>query len=176
MAPTVPLNSSISKEFAYSVRCLKDSFGTARISPVLSSPQDGTTNLQLPVTLNWNASLGAVDYKLQVSTNDKFTEIIYDSSRITTFNQKVSDLEYLSTYYWRVNASNKYGTSSWSSTIWSFTTKAGPIIGVPCPGIPSITNFRNNKEYNTILIGSQCWLKENLDVGIRINGKSRTIK
>jgi uncharacterized protein (TIGR02145 family) len=28
----------------------------------------------------------------------------------------------------------------------------------------------SGKEYNTILIGSQCWLKGNLDVGTRING------
>jgi uncharacterized protein (TIGR02145 family) len=26
------------------------------------------------------------------------------------------------------------------------------------------------KTYNTVLIGSQCWLKENLDIGTRING------
>ena len=28
------------------------------------------------------------------------------------------------------------------------------------------------KTYNTVLIGSQCWLKENLNVGTRINGSS----
>ena len=28
----------------------------------------------------------------------------------------------------------------------------------------------SGKTYNTVLIGNQCWLKENLDVGIRING------
>jgi len=28
------------------------------------------------------------------------------------------------------------------------------------------------KAYNTVLIGEQCWLKENLDVGTRINGDS----
>ena len=29
------------------------------------------------------------------------------------------------------------------------------------------------KDYNTVLIGSQCWLKENLDVGTMINGSNQ---
>ena len=37
-----------------------------------------------------------------------------------------------------------------------------------CPCEPTVTYA--GKTYNTILIGTQCWLKENLDIGIRING------
>ena len=37
----------------------------------------------------------------------------------------------------------------------------------PCPGIPTV-NYAG-KTYNTVKIGVQCWLKENLDVGTRIN-------
>jgi len=40
-------------------------------------------------------------------------------------------------------------------------------LGTPCPGVPTVTYA--GKTYNTIQIGSQCWLKENLDVGIMIN-------
>jgi uncharacterized protein (TIGR02145 family) len=39
---------------------------------------------------------------------------------------------------------------------------------VPCPGMPSITY--EGKVYHTVQIFSQCWLKENLDVGQRIDG------
>jgi uncharacterized protein (TIGR02145 family) len=35
-----------------------------------------------------------------------------------------------------------------------------------CPGIPTVTY--GDKTYHTIQIGPQCWLKENLDVGIMI--------
>ncbi|MCD4697369.1 MAG: hypothetical protein K8S16_14130 [Bacteroidales bacterium] len=38
----------------------------------------------------------------------------------------------------------------------------------PCPGIPTITY--EGQIYNTVLIGDQCWLKENLNVGTKING------
>jgi uncharacterized protein (TIGR02145 family) len=39
---------------------------------------------------------------------------------------------------------------------------------IPCTGTPTITY--EGQVYNTIQIFSQCWLKENLNVGIMING------
>ena len=38
----------------------------------------------------------------------------------------------------------------------------------PCPGVPTV--FYSSKTYNTIQIGTQCWLKENLDVGTQVSG------
>ena len=40
--------------------------------------------------------------------------------------------------------------------------------GSPCPGIATVDY--SGKTYNTVQIGDQCWLKENLDVGTMING------
>ena len=40
--------------------------------------------------------------------------------------------------------------------------------GTPCPGIPKVTY--SGQTYNTVQIGSQCWFKENLNVGTMING------
>jgi len=51
---------------------------------------------------------------------------------------------------------------------WMHIKQSGPSGGTPCPGIPTVTY--SGKTYNTILIGSQCWLKENLDVGTMIRG------
>lgn len=46
----------------------------------------------------------------------------------------------------------------------------GDIIGgCPCPGTPPTVDYAG-QVYNTVLIGSQCWLKENLNVGTMING------
>ena len=43
-----------------------------------------------------------------------------------------------------------------------------------CPGIPTITY--EGKIYNTVLIDEQCWLRENLNVGTRIEGSQDAIK
>lgn len=52
---------------------------------------------------------------------------------------------------------------------WLLAQASGNMLD-PCPGMPSITDPRNGKVYNTVLIGNQCWLRENLDIGTRING------
>jgi uncharacterized protein (TIGR02145 family) len=40
--------------------------------------------------------------------------------------------------------------------------------GVPCPGTPTVTY--GGQVYNTVQIFSQCWMKENLNIGDMING------
>ena len=41
--------------------------------------------------------------------------------------------------------------------------------GTPCPGMPTLTDIDGNV-YNTVLIGSQCWMKENLKTTKYQNG------
>jgi uncharacterized protein (TIGR02145 family) len=48
------------------------------------------------------------------------------------------------------------------------TVSNGVVAGELCPGIPSV--IHEGQVYNTVLIGTQCWLKENLNIGTMING------
>lgn len=55
---------------------------------------------------------------------------------------------------------------------WVKVNQYGSIIlngatGKACPGIPVVEY--EGQTYNTVQIGNQCWLKENLDVGIRLD-------
>lgn len=40
------------------------------------------------------------------------------------------------------------------------------VFDIPCPSLSSVEHY--GKTYNTVQIGNQCWLKENLDIGTMI--------
>ena len=101
--------------------------GNAPNPPTLFSPSNGATNVSIPPSLVWNVSSGATSYTLQVSPNSNFTSFVYNQSGLTGTSQQVGGLNNNTTYYWRVSATNNYGTSSWSS-VWNFTT-TGPVSG-----------------------------------------------
>ena len=90
--------------------------------PILSTPTNGSQGINLLPTLTWNPSNGASSYTLQVSTINSFTNLVYVQNNITTTSKQVNELNPSTKYFWRVNAGNSHGTSSWS-TVWSFTTK-----------------------------------------------------
>jgi len=91
-------------------------------APFLSSPVNGATNQSVSSGLSWSASSGATSFILQVSLNSSFTSFVYNQSGLTSLNQQVTGLSAQTLYYWRVGATNDYGTSGWSNT-WSFTTQ-----------------------------------------------------
>lgn len=104
--------------------------------PTLSSPGNGATGVSASPTLSWNSSTGAVSYRLQVSTDSTFAATLYNSSGIVATTASLGGLAYLTKYFWRVNATNAAGTSSWSA-VWKFTTVISP---PPAPILASPAN------------------------------------
>lgn len=92
-------------------------------APIPASPADGSTGASISPILAWNASTGAVSYRLQASTDSTFATTIVDTSGITAASKIIINLSYQVKYFWRVNATNSAGTSEWSS-VWNFTTIA----------------------------------------------------
>ncbi|HNY02346.1 MAG TPA: FISUMP domain-containing protein [Bacteroidales bacterium] len=88
-----------------------------------------------------------------------------DGTGTGTFTSTITGLQPSTLYYVRAYATNSGGTSYGGQL--QFTTAPGSG-GSPCPGTPSVT--WQGSTYNTVLIGLQCWLKSNLNVGTRING------
>ena len=83
-----------------------------------------------------------------------------DGSGTGVFISNLTGLSPSTLYYLRAYATNSNGTAYGNEI--SFSTLWG------C-GAPITYSFQT---YNTIQIGSQCWLKENLNIGIRINAPS----
>ncbi|MCX6134195.1 MAG: fibronectin type III domain-containing protein [Ignavibacteriales bacterium] len=106
-------------------------------APSLSSPSNGATGIATTSTLSWTSSSGATSYRLQVSTSSSFSTTVVNDSTLTGTSQTVGPLNNGTLYYWRVNAKNSGGTSSYSST-YSFTTI------IAAPTAPTLTLPANN--------------------------------
>ncbi len=89
--------------------------------PVLASPLNQATELPTDVTLVWYSSDRAETYHLLVSTDSLFGSTLYDVSSLTDTFKLINLLDVNTTYYWKVNATNAGGTSSFS-VAWNFTT------------------------------------------------------
>ncbi len=109
---------------AYSTRTFTTSI-VALQPPFLATPANGDTVFITGPTLNWNASVGAATYRLQVDTSGVFTNTIFDDSTIAGLSHTLAGLTNGKTYYWRVNAKNSVSTSGYS-TIWHFTVAPLP--------------------------------------------------
>ncbi len=109
--------------------------------PSLASPANGATNQSTNVTLSWSAALGALTYRLQVSTDQNFGTLVYEQSLLSGTSQAMSGLSSGTTYYWKVSATNTAGTSLFSSTR-SFTTAFAlptvPTLSAPADGATGV--------------------------------------
>ncbi|MDQ6689846.1 MAG: S8 family serine peptidase [Gemmatimonadota bacterium] len=95
--------------------------------PVLSAPANGVTGVAVPVTLSWTADPAGgtpASYTVQVSTSSNFTTLFLTRS-VTANSTSVTGLAANTVYYWRVNATNTTGTSSFSGAR-NFRTATAP--------------------------------------------------
>jgi hypothetical protein len=98
---------------------------TMATAPVLASPNMGTIEVPLPVSLSWYAATGATGYRVQVSTDALFTTPITKLGITATSVIFTNlDLSYNTHYFWRVAAENSAGQSF--SSVRDFTTTSLP--------------------------------------------------
>jgi Flp pilus assembly protein TadG len=108
-----------------------------------SSPINGATGLETPVTLTWGTSADATSYEFCYdTTNDNACSSWVTNGALTSI--QISGLAASTTYYWHVRAVNASGTTYSNgapTAFWSFTTsastcftKADPLSFAPAPG------------------------------------------
>ena len=85
-----------------------------------------------------------------------------DGSGVGPFNSYMTGLTQNTIFYIRAYASNSIGTA-YGNQITCLTADAQS-----CPGTPTFSY--GGQIYYTVQIGTQCWMKENLNIGTRING------
>ncbi|MCL6450833.1 MAG: zinc-ribbon domain-containing protein [Acetobacteraceae bacterium] len=117
------------------------SFVTAAVppaAPVLYSPADQATGVDVTPALAWKASAGAVAYNVEVAGDPDFTALVYQKADLpTTTDVVMGGLARGTRYWWRVAAENEAGVGPWSAA-WSFTTQAAgplaPLLSSPANG------------------------------------------
>lgn len=104
---------------------------TPPAAPVLISPVDYDTTAPMLV---WNASNGAVTYRVQLSIDSSFATTIIDDSTVVATSRAAGTLENGTTYYWRVNAKNGNGSSAWSARMFVADTMVRLVLRIPRGG------------------------------------------
>jgi uncharacterized protein (TIGR02145 family) len=122
-------------------------------------------------------------YISRITIDDKYTVVkklmlIYGSQHLTTSSGPIHmPLNKPKNTYLETNIDSLVATSSIIGrktftnlpSIISDTLDLGNLtIERYCPGTPTV--LYEGKTYHTVQIGNQCWLKENIDIGTRING------
>jgi hypothetical protein len=92
-------------------------------APLPSTPGNGDTGVFINPRFIWSPSATATSYRIQISSDTLFSNIVNDSGGIQLlyFDLPPGRLGHNIKYFWRVNAANNIGSGSWSE-IWRFTT------------------------------------------------------
>ncbi len=109
-------------------------------APKLLSPQNNAAGESTTPTLSWQKSPTAETYRLQISKDFNFTQIIHEANNLSSneFTLPGGLLSNNTQYFWRVNASNAGGTVPWSP-VWSLGTG---YVNPPAP--PELLSLPNN--------------------------------
>jgi uncharacterized protein (TIGR02145 family) len=161
---------SVAKGYGFSVRCVQGEYiNQAPSIPSAPQPSDGAMNQPVNTMLSWTCT----DPENDVLTYDVYFGTTNPPAQVSTgqsgetFDPGV--LGFSTSYYWKIVAHDNYVDDYVNKTegpVWSFTTTAPPTFNCGNP----LLDTRDNQTYNTVQIGTQCWMAENLNIGTMIPG------
>jgi uncharacterized protein (TIGR02145 family) len=147
--------------YGYSVRCIRGGFDSAMLPTVttgsVSSITQTTATCSSEITTDGGGTVTARGLCWSTSQNPTISDShSSDGSGTGTFTSHLMYMMPNTTYYVRAYATNSMGTAYGNQV--DFTTMQD---AQPCPDMPTVTDHEGNV-YNTVQIGPQCWLRENM--------------
>ncbi|MBC8485461.1 MAG: PKD domain-containing protein [Bacteroidetes bacterium] len=153
------------KDYGFSVRCLKDeTTNQPPTQPSNPSPDNGATEQPVNTTLSWTCTDPENDpLTYDVYFSETNPPVLVSSGQTANIHDP-GTLNYNLTYYWKILAHDD-NTNSTNGPVWNFTT-----VTQTWSCGDDLLDTRDGQIYNTILIGTQCWMVENLNIGDMISG------
>ncbi len=99
------------------------------------TPQNGEKNAELP-TFNWNKSINATSYKLEVSKDPTFSNVEFSNTVLDSTYRHFKTFDKKSIFYWRVKAINNCAEGPWTD-VKSFGTLTQDCKIYAATGLPS---------------------------------------
>jgi hypothetical protein len=135
---TEPVLSQWSAKWSFTT-----ALGHTAFAPELLSPEAGTTEISLKPLFQWSAIAGAESYELIVSADlslaDPAIVKIGDYALPVTAWQSNINLDYDTTYYWKVRAISSSSYGAWSA-VGAFTTGSPPAQSSSVPEASTTTS------------------------------------
>lgn len=152
--------SSTIKQYANSIRCIYGTGGRVKVkTAAISSIGSNSAVCGGDVSIDGGNAVTAKGICWSTSQNPTISNShTTDGSGLGSFTSTMTGLTAMTPYYVRAYATNSLGTV-YGDEIMVVIPNAND--GSSCTGTPTVTD-KNGNTYNTIQLGNQCWMKENL--------------
>ncbi|MFA5512726.1 MAG: T9SS type A sorting domain-containing protein [Candidatus Kapaibacterium sp.] len=131
-----------SKDFTYWFELTDVNHNQPPSAPTLQVPENFAQSVKVNNGFSWSLTQNTSRYHLQVAEDEAFTKLVINKSDLTDNSYLPNELDYESTYWWRVASMNDAGKSDWSE-IFTFSTST------TVPDRPYLAGPANNTVVNT---------------------------
>jgi photosystem II stability/assembly factor-like uncharacterized protein len=115
---------------------------------ILKSPKQNSYTLDTTPTFSWAAAAGALEYRIQVDTNESFSSEVpvIDINRVPSTSYTPTAAMAYNVYYWRMQVRTAAGWGNWTPAFKFIVTPTPPIAPVL---ISPISGFRTDDPTQT---------------------------
>jgi len=124
------LSENISELFNFELKQRNNLFSF----DILESPLNGSKDITLNPILEWESNINVDSYRIQVSKDLNFTNLLLDEISSSSKIQ-LNKLESETKYYWRIQQVNSCGTSDFSDA-YSFQTNIISCVNIKATNLP----------------------------------------